>query len=215
MIAGDAFSSYNYLYWGIGFGYSIYIQYYTRFSSWLRSLQLFNYLCEWYSDRKLDSSNPAITLNLDTLIRSDAPIGNQWYFNDSPISGATDQYYIFTSEGSYYTIVTINGCSSARSNSINVVVDGIHEINSRTSSTFEIYPVPNNGQFTVMIITLSEKHFDISIHNAAGIKIYEVNDIIVNGKLEYNIDIDPVGAGIYYVMIRSNDEQAIRKVLKM
>ncbi|MGB4004365.1 MAG: SpoIID/LytB domain-containing protein, partial [Bacteroidales bacterium] len=45
------------------------------------------------------------------ILVSSSISGNQWYLNDNPISGATDQTYIVNENGNYFTIVTIDGCS--------------------------------------------------------------------------------------------------------
>ncbi|MFA6924627.1 MAG: YDG domain-containing protein [Bacteroidales bacterium] len=155
-------------------------------------------------------ATPVITLSMDTL-KSDAPVGNQWYFNGSPIHGATGHTYIAQSNGNYYTIITINGCSSGNSNTINYIATGVNEISS--DFQFETYPVPNDGQFTVSINTQTEKHFNIMIHDALGSIIFEEKNIVVENKLEHKIDITNSPAGIYFIIFRSNDEQVIRKII--
>jgi hypothetical protein len=80
-------------------------------------------------------------------------------------------------------------------------------------SKFDIYPVPNDGHFTVLMNSLTEKHFDIVINNAQGSKIFEEKNIIVNGKLEHRIDLAQAKEGMYYVTIRSGNDKVIRKIV--
>ena len=91
------------------------------------------------------------------------------------------------------------------------VVTAIKEIG--VDQKFEIYPVPNNGQFTVVMSTPSEKRFDILITNALGSKIYQEKNVLVKGKLEHNINMGQVPAGMYYIMFRSGNEQVMRKII--
>lgn len=63
---------------------------------------------------------PTITLN-GNILQSDAPAGNQWYDANGVIAGATGQFYTITATGSYFSIVTLLGCSSNNSNKIDVV----------------------------------------------------------------------------------------------
>lgn len=56
--------------------------------------------------------NPNITKN-GLVLKSNYRYGNAWYFNNSPISGATDSVYTLSQAGTYSLLVTdTNGCSS-------------------------------------------------------------------------------------------------------
>jgi len=57
-----------------------------------------------------------------TLTSSSAS-GNQWFFNGTPINGATNQQYLANSSGNYTVKVTANGCSSAVSAATTVTVN--------------------------------------------------------------------------------------------
>lgn len=63
---------------------------------------------------------PTITQNGNVLY-SNSTSGNQWYNQDGAIVGATDQDYVVRQEGSYYVVVTHSGCSSEKSNTIDIV----------------------------------------------------------------------------------------------
>jgi hypothetical protein len=151
-----------------------------------------------------------ITLTGNTLY-SDAPVGNQWYLNSNPIIGATNQTYIVPVDGIYNTITTINGCASAISNSISVIVTDIKDIT--VGSKFEIYPVPGDGHLTLVINTETEKHFEILIHNSMGSKIFEVKDVEVDGTLVYKVDISWASSGIYYVTFNDGTIRESKKII--
>jgi hypothetical protein len=153
---------------------------------------------------------PVITLTQNTLT-SDAPVGNQWYYNSNPIIGATDQTYIVPVDGDYSAIATVNGCASAISNIISVIVTDIKDVT--LGSEFEIYPVPSDGHITLVMNTQTEKHFDIIIHNALGSKIFEVKDVEVDGTLEYKVDISWASSGIYYVIFKDGTIQESKKII--
>lgn len=60
-------------------------------------------------------AQPSITEQGDSLLSS-SPTGNQWYYQDTLIPGATNQLYVAPKEGIYTSIVTdSNGCSSLAS----------------------------------------------------------------------------------------------------
>jgi len=58
------------------------------------------------------------------LLTSSSATGNQWYLNNSPITGATNSTYSATAAGSYTVKVTNgNSCTSAPSNAVSVTVN--------------------------------------------------------------------------------------------
>jgi hypothetical protein len=152
---------------------------------------------------------PVIT-NIGATLTSDAPAGNQWYFEGTLIPGATDQTYIATQNGLYWDIVTLNGCSSASSNQIQIIEIGI---NPNQGSAITIYPVPNDGRFTISITSASKESFTLSVLNSLGVEVYLQKDVTVTGTVEKVIDLRPIPSGIYSVIIRNSENQVIRKIL--
>ncbi|MDP1622197.1 MAG: ice-binding family protein [Bacteroidales bacterium] len=135
---------------------------------------------------------PAAVVTLSgTVMTSSASSGNQWYFNGAIIPGATGQTYTamnFT--GNYWCVVTLNGCPSDISNKVWVQMVGITEIPANVS--FNIYPIPNNGQFTVSITNPVDLTCSIRIYDQLGGTIFERRDVTtVDGKYEAVIDLRP------------------------
>jgi hypothetical protein len=159
---------------------------------------------------------PVVT-NTGYTVYSSAPSGNQWYYSVSAggtgvlISGATAQSYDCTLSGVgyYWSIVTLNGCSSAESNHQYVVVTGI---DPHSSQLINIYPVPNDGRFNVSI-TASNETFSISVSNSLGVKIYEETKVEVNGTLQKVIDLRPVPNGVYSVIFENSQNQVVKKII--
>jgi len=105
-------------------------------------------------------ATPVITRSNDTLF-SNAASGNQWYVNASSISGATNTKYKVTAGGSYYATVTdANGCTSANSNTIVVVLTAVDNTPATTSQTWSIYPNPVVGsQLNLKTLAAIHHHF--------------------------------------------------------
>jgi hypothetical protein len=154
-------------------------------------------------------ATPVVTNTWDTL-HSNAATGNQWYDLAGIISGATGQTYVATQTGYYWTIVTLNGCSSDTSNHKFILLEGI---DPHSSAAINIYPVPNNGQFTVSITTASEESFSIRVYNNLGVKIHEESNVNVNGSLNKVIDLRPVANGVYTVIFENNLSQVVKKIV--
>jgi hypothetical protein len=160
---------------------------------------------------------PPVVTNTGYTVHSSAPSGNQWYYSataggtGAPISGATAQTYdcTLTGTGYYWSVLTLNGCSSAESNHQYVIITGI---DSHSSSAINVYPVPNDGRFNVTI-TASNETFSISVYNSLGVKIYEETKVEVNGTLQKVIDLRPVPNGVYSVIFENSQNQVVKKII--
>jgi hypothetical protein len=160
---------------------------------------------------------PVVT-NTGYTAYSSAPAGNQWYYSatqsgtGAPIPGATAQTYyaVPTGTGWYWSIVTLNGCSSDTSNHKLIITVGI---DSHSSTAINIYPVPNDGRFNVSITTASRESFSISVYNGLGVKIYEETKVDVNGSLQKVIDLRPVPSGVYSVIFVNSENQVVKRII--
>ncbi|MDP1621761.1 MAG: LamG-like jellyroll fold domain-containing protein [Bacteroidales bacterium] len=153
---------------------------------------------------------PVVT-EVGNVLTSSAATGNQWYYEGAAIAGATGQSYtVTTNTGYYWCVVTVNGCSSPASNMVWVVITGQQELQS---SLFNIYPVPNDGRFTVSINSPAQETFSIVVYNQLGVKVHELTDVKVNGTFEKQIDLGPVATGIYSVVFLGSDNRVVRKVM--
>ena len=157
-------------------------------------------------------SKPVVT-SLGPIATSDAPAGNQWYVDGILIAGATGQTIDARETGLwawYWTIVTLNGCSSDTSNHVYLFWEGINDL---ASAMIKLYPIPNEGLFTVSMTTSSPETFTIQVLNDLGIMVKEISGIKVKGTVEQIIDLRPVSDGIYNVVIRSSNAQIVKKIV--
>ena len=107
-------------------------------------------------------------------------------------------------------MVTTNGCSSAISNKVWVVVTGQQELQS---SNFNVYPVPSDGRFTVNIASPVQETFTIDIFNQLGMKIFELDNVQVNSTFEKEIDLRPIASGVYSVVFLNSEHKVVKKVI--
>jgi len=154
---------------------------------------------------------PVITQN-ENILTSSAPVGNQWYFNGDLIPGATAQTYEVVYIGTYYCVVTINGCSSDTSNNIYVAyVVGTNDLVK--VEKVEVYPNPNDGRFTLSITTASRQEFDLRIFNNLGVTVFEKKNMVVDGNVKEKIDLPNLPDGVYSVSLIAPNKQIIRKIV--
>jgi len=134
------------------------------------------------------------------ILQSNAPIGNQWYKNNNPIPGETNQTYIVTDNGTYHTIVTINGCSSLPSNQITINNVGI---NDYTEDEIFIYPNPAQD---IIYIQSNTPIIEANIINNLG-------QLVATSELSNFIEVHNLSNGIYQLIIKTNDNIVVKPIL--
>ncbi len=153
---------------------------------------------------------PVISVN-GAILTSNAASGNQWYYEGSPIPGATGQTYTVISNTGYYScMVTVNGCSSALSSPVWVVVTGTEE---RAGDKISIFPSPNTGQFSISISAPVADSYRIEVYNPSGIMIYQISNWVVTGHAQQEISLQPVPSGVYSVAIIGSRQTIYKKIV--
>ncbi|HPX45648.1 MAG TPA: T9SS type A sorting domain-containing protein, partial [Bacteroidales bacterium] len=147
-------------------------------------------------------NTPTITQisNNPIILQSNAPTGNQWYKNNNPITGATNQTYIVTENGTYHTIVTINGCHSLPSNQITINNVGINDY-----SDDEIFIYPNPAQ-NIIYIQSNKPIIEANIINNLG-------QLVATSEQSNSIEVNNLSNGIYQLIIKTNDNIIVKPVL--
>lgn len=131
------------------------------------------------------------------LLTSSSNSGNQWYNSSGPISGATDSTYTVLSDDVYYLIVTMNGCSSEPSESVNVFQISVTTVEE---SPLTFYPNPAKDFLT---IRLNTKNAEIIICDITGHVIYKS----FNEALEAVIPVRSLAEGMYFIRVIENQQE--------
>ena len=155
---------------------------------------------------------PSISQNINTLTSSSAT-GNQWYYNGTLISGATNQNYTASLVGLYSVLVTNSeGCSSS---SVGITVNEFADIVDLDAYVFSIFPNPSQGDFSISFTTFSGSNYTIKIYNAAGQLIYE--DELANqnqsGKIIKDIHLGELASGVYNLLLSDGKTESSKKII--
>lgn len=151
---------------------------------------------------------PIITRSGDSLI-SNISSGNQWYLDNIEIIGATDKVNVATVNGTYYSILSENGCSSLPSNSINVSDVSIHDLQAEL---FNIYPNPSNGILNIKMNKAKSGTYSIEVYNNLGSLIWSQKDVTLDGNNAKRIEINNLSSGAYTFILKNKAGSSLKKV---
>ena len=140
------------------------------------------------------------------VLTSSATSGNQWYNQDGPISGETNQEFIPQTEGNYYVIVSNGDYSSESSNTINyteTLTAGIYELND---NNVQIFPNPFMNELTIDVNN-SEIHYQL---------LNSLGQVVSEGDIQQKTTISTtqLNAGIYLLKLENNQGIHLQKLIK-
>jgi len=154
---------------------------------------------------------PQIDLTVNTLTSTPASY-YQWFLDGVLIQGANDQTYEISEVGEYHVgTADDNNCFSI-SNKLQVSTVSTDELENVNS--FSIYPNPVNELLSAAIELETNDIFQLEIISANGLLILEktmtlqISDII-------EIETTNFAKGIYFLKIRNEEGQLVRKFVKM
>lgn len=117
----------------------------------------------------------------------------------SAISGATNQNYTATANGSYAVLVTLSGCSDTSS----CYVVSTTGIESQTElNNFSVYPNPTEGSFKIQFDKI-QKETVVEVVDIIGQVIYYAE---ISDKQELELHIEGA-AGMYFLKVISEEKQ--------
>ncbi|MDD3630391.1 MAG: C25 family cysteine peptidase, partial [Bacteroidales bacterium] len=126
------------------------------------------------------------------ILQSSATTGNQWYKNNNPIPGATNQTYQVTENGTYFVKLTANGCTSGQSNPI--IINTL-SINDYSSDEITIYPNPAQD---ILYIQTNYTILEALLYDNLGRLITSTN--------EQQLNLENVTNGVYHLIIKLQDK---------
>lgn len=141
---------------------------------------------------------PVITAN-GVKLSSSVAYGNQWYVNDTAITGARDVSYIARTPGKYTVRSTVNNCIGEMSAPFNVVITAINS--PVLESQLQIGPNPVHGPLYIRH-TGNPATLVFALTDMQGRAIYRTN---FSGSL--TVDMSRYVPGMYIVQISNTRSQ--------
>lgn len=123
-------------------------------------------------------------------------------------AGSPGYYYFFYFWS--YTEVTCNTGRTACQAIDTCAVAGLGDLNAENA--LEVFPNPNNGEFTVKFNALKQDNYQVKISNTIGEVVYEykLDDFI--GEHRRNVTLEKLSKGVYYVNIQNSDKSIVQRI---
>jgi PKD repeat protein len=141
-------------------------------------------------------SVPTTSISNDTIYCSHAA-AYQWYFNGSPIAGATDSFYVYSSVGTYSVQISDgNGCNVL---SGGILITGLAPSILFNREEVTVYPNPAGDELVISEQSIVVKK--IEIYSVFGENVYfkDMEPAISNTGLKINTS--GFTDGIYFIRV--------------
>lgn len=150
---------------------------------------------------------PAPTISLTgNILSSNAVSGNQWYDQNGIITGAISQNYTVVTNGEYYDIVTLLGCNSSSSDTINVIITSVESIVNDKSII--IYPNPVSNELIIEINSNNELiKFEILNINGQNVFTGEIMESTI-------VQTNSFAPGVYLIKFENGRTFEFMKIIK-
>ena len=147
---------------------------------------------------------PVIYEGAGVLTSSYSGAGNQWYDTTGAITGATNDQYTPSFNGSYYVVYTdANGCTVT-----SAPVTFTIGIEVETPVNFSIYPNPATERLTI----------DAGTPVKATVQLMDLSGrVVVNIKMNQSLqqlDLSTLSDGIYMLRIMYGEQSITKKIIK-
>ncbi|MGB0887445.1 MAG: T9SS type A sorting domain-containing protein, partial [Vicingaceae bacterium] len=111
------------------------------------------------------------------------------------------------------TLTATDECNNVTSCNFDVDISTTVGIAESTRVEISIYPNPNKGLFKIDLGSFKNQNVSIQIYSLVGAIVYDKKEVETNGT--YNLDLQDVEKGVYFVSVKSEEETIIKKIVIM
>lgn len=152
---------------------------------------------------------PTISVN-GNLLTSSAVSGNQWYFNGSLITGATQQTYTGTQAGLYHVVVTDGNTCTAQSASNSFDPTSLSDLSDEDSDLIHLYPNPAQDKIDILFNDVSGELL-LQIISIQGVVLKNEGTVIPHLKTMHTLNTSDLSPGNYILRLSSKDYTLYKK----
>ena len=157
-------------------------------------------------------NKPSISQENEELVCNESAYAYQWFVSGKAVDNSNSQRIIPKKTG-LYTVQVFNepGCSAISDEyeaiaAVNVEVD--------FSSQFEIFPNPANKTVNIDFYQNGGSSAIITIINIEGKEIEKLKPISFDNRLNYNLNVENLDNGIYFLKVESGSAVNVKRFVK-
>jgi PKD repeat protein len=145
----------------------------------------------------------------DTLFSVAGYSSYQWFYNNNPITGAVNYFYVANQNGNYsVNVIDSNGCEASAT-----IIDVITGINDLKENLLKYFVQYNNGIISIQIISDISTRVKIELYNSVAEEIYSGQIKLLQGKNNFELTQSDLSKGIYLLKMTDSKHTIVNKIL--
>lgn len=170
------------------------------------------------SDTAIVVNQPLTFTNETTGGYVDAPETYEWLFPGATPSSSTDRnpttYYLTAGSYDVTLIVTRGGQVDTLTKTAYITSSWPSGVKEKTNFVnVQIYPNPNNGDFTLKLNPVKSVVADLTVTNTNGTVLYTENGLNIAGKMQKHLKLGNLSPGVYYLNIQNSESKTVQKFI--
>jgi hypothetical protein len=154
-----------------------------------------------YAEIKPSDDTITVSDNYDNIPVDQVKRSGSYY--DDYLKNRKEGFYFI-----YYDVTDNSGNKAVRESRTINVTDCQLSVQDGLNKYVQLYPNPNNGQFVLNVQLPSASNITITITNALGQMVKQMNEIHSSGNT-YQLDLSSFGSGLYMVKVSTDKESAV------
>ncbi|TND10665.1 MAG: PKD domain-containing protein [Bacteroidetes bacterium] len=134
-----------------------------------------------------------------------------WNFGDSQTSTLQNPTHVYTINGTYTVTLTVTGPCGTQVYTQVITISGVGIVDTDLGITLNLYPNPNNGEFTLNLELAKEQQVEISVYDLRGAILYRESRPVL--QMNEKISLNNAPAGMYFVRIQTETGLVSRKFI--
>ena len=141
--------------------------------------------------------------NVDFINNSNFGDSYEWIFGDGNTSLENAPNYTYDTSGLYIVqLIVTNSCGSdMMTQEILIDITGVEDVTFLEK--FDLFPNPNNGDFTLHIEGQPLDELEVSLYNILGQRIFQEQIDFISGQLIKDYQLSRLAAATYILQIKS------------
>lgn len=170
------------------------------------------------SDTEVTTNEPVTFTNQTTGGYIGVPETYEWLFPGANPSTSVEENptVVYTEAGNYDVTLIVNrgGQIDTLTKTAYIAASWPTGVQEKTNFVnAQIYPNPNNGEFTLELNPVKSVIVDLNVTNTNGAVLYKENGLNINGTTQKHLKLGNLSPGTYYLTIQNSDSKTVQKLL--
>jgi len=113
-----------------------------------------------------------------------------------------------------YTVTVTDGNGCQNSDTVTVTVEGCTKLEHYSATDLQAYPNPNHGTLSIRANFATGKEVTLTLRDMLGETLRVIEHSLLSGNYKRELNIAELPAGVYFLVLKTNDGTTVHKIIK-